>query len=94
MSYEADLLNAYRDQLAKIRAAFRALDFEECYAVIGYDELDKAINSTEVDDLENMFRSKEPLTRLPDGPSFMSDDQEWTFDAASRKSPYDDCENT
>lgn len=56
MSYEGDLINAYRNQLVKIRAAFEALDFEECYAVHGYDELDRAINSTEADDIENMYK--------------------------------------
>jgi hypothetical protein len=66
MSYNADLLNAYRAQLAKIRAAFAALEFEECYAVHGYAELDNAISSTETDDLENMYVSKEAPIILPD----------------------------
>lgn len=58
MSYDADLINAYRDQLAKIRAAFEALEFEECYAVHGLDELEKAIQSTEADDIENMYKTE------------------------------------
>jgi hypothetical protein len=56
MSYEADLLNAYRNQLAKIRAALEAVEFEECYAVHGFDELERAISSTEADEVENRYR--------------------------------------
>ena len=73
MIYETDLLNAYRDQLAKIRAAFGALEFEECYAVAGYDELEKCINSTQADELENLYNIKGPSLILPDGSGFHTD---------------------
>lgn len=69
MSYQADLLNAYRDQLARIRAAFKDLEFEECDMVHGYGDLEIAINSTEADDLENLYVSKDPPVILPDGPT-------------------------
>jgi hypothetical protein len=89
MSYNADLINAYRDQLAIIRAAWEILKYESQGSEKwdqSYEMMDKAINSAEADDIESLYPSKEPLTRLPDGPSYVSDDQEWTFDAASTKS--------
>lgn len=85
MSYQADLLNAYRDQLARIKAAFEALEFEECYAVHGLEELEAAINGSEVYELEHMYDAKEPPIILPDGPSHMPDDQEWASSGAITK---------
>lgn len=58
----ASLILAYRDQLARIRAAFNALEFEECYAVQGLEELEAAINDTGADDLEAL-RSRNAMLR-------------------------------
>ena len=65
VSYQADLLNAYRDQLSKIRAAFDALEFEECYAIHGIKELEAAIGSTEADNLEKLYDNTGSVVRLP-----------------------------
>lgn len=82
MSYEADLLNAYRDQLANIRVAMKALENHIEYMNDTYnanmlngheayilEDLQSAINSTEADDIENMFHSNELPILLPDDDS-------------------------
>jgi len=73
MSYDADLINAYRDQLAKIRAAMKAFGgvyrhFDTSAQREAFMALDDAVESTEVDDLENMYNSSDPVIQLPDGP--------------------------
>jgi hypothetical protein len=79
MSYNADLLNAYREQLAKIREANAVLhtardnqggfgDGDDLYAT--YDLLDAAINDQSVYDLEHLYDFKGPALILPDGSGF------------------------
>jgi hypothetical protein len=60
MSYDADLINAYRDQLARIRAAWKALyplGRDDCDGLnAAAEDVNDAINSTEADDLENLYK--------------------------------------
>jgi hypothetical protein len=59
MSCDADLINAYRDQLARIRAAFEAFEaspFDKSDEPDSLICLRDAINSTEADDIENLYK--------------------------------------
>lgn len=77
MSYDADLINAYRNQLARIRQAwqvFKADDFTDCGVYEGFvtqsmEAVDTAINSTEADDIENLYRPQVPASGYQTTPS-------------------------
>lgn len=88
MSYDADLINAYRDQLDKIRGAFNeiwdAIDRTReisATAILTTDDnhlidaLRDAINDKDVEWLENLYKPKpdEVLIILPDeGVNFLT----------------------
>lgn len=68
MSYQADLLNAYRDQLANIRAAMSefqtARDNQSGFGGEDLEELERlkdVINATDAVDLEHLYDVKGPL---------------------------------
>lgn len=59
------LIFFYKDQIAKIRAAFEALEFEECYAIHGLKDLEAAINDKTVEEIADIpRRNQEELDRI------------------------------